>query len=180
MSIHYKEKTFAGASPAIPRNRKYETPKAKSQPRDICTQVRDTLHSQESKEIWKDHGTPTVWCFQNREAFEITTPKKGLCQIVIRPWVRDEIGKCGLINRLSGTWHIRNANDVRLIKPFIRMAKNQSEGNWLRDVQLIKDRLTGSEMKRLQQIFVHGIYANEDRICSSTSGNRTNGGRHDK
>jgi len=169
MSILNRNQQFANATPIIPRNRKYEKLRAPKKPRDITTQVRDWFHSRGLTEAWINPGAWTKWSFNGLPMLELSTTKEKTCKVRINARVRLAIGKSELINRMSHTMQIANAYDLHMVKPFIRLALEQSESEWLRDVNLIRERMTDHRMAVLQSIFAEGIRPNESVNCSNQS-----------
>mgnify|MGYP003671795329 CR=1 FL=1 len=157
MSIFNPNSQFSSAPPVIRRCKKYESKKLPTMRRDIATQVRDWLHSQDMTEEWYGFTEPTVWRIDGRPAVDLSITEEGVCHISIRRWVRQEIGKSGFINRMSRVWVLRSGADLHLIKPLIRLALNPSNAEWLRDTELMKQRLIGPSSLAVFGIFHHGL-----------------------
>nr|WP_281720955.1 hypothetical protein [Nitrosomonas nitrosa] len=164
MTVFQPFEHFARSTPTVPRNRAYETQRVSHGRRDITTQVRDWLHSKGFAESWRRYQASTVWNFNGRPALTLSITPDGYCQIVLQEWVRLEIGTCGLINSLSATWQIRSSRELKLVKPFLRLAMGLSESDWLRDVAYITERLSDHRLEKLESIFVDGITLNEERL----------------
>lgn len=164
MTIHYRPATLAGSTLLIPRNQRYETKKKPSPPRDVTTQVRDWFHAAGMNETWIEPGSLSDWSLNQRLVLTITRRDPKNCQIVLRPWVVREIGATGLINRLSHTVIVKRGSDLRLIKPFIRLALNQSERRHREDSKLIKHWLASDDLKQLRRIFRNGLYPCEEAV----------------
>ena len=164
MAIFNHNRQFVAATPIIPRNRDYEKSQASTKGRDITTQVRDWLHSKNLTETWIKPGAMTVWNFNGRPALKLATTQEGFCQVIIEEWVLFEIGSSGLMESLSSALLVKSSRDLKLVKPFLRLALNQPEWEWLRDWDLITERMTDHRMEKLESIFIDGIVMDEEAV----------------
>lgn len=164
MAIFNRSRQFDTATPIIPRHRDFEKPRASNRRRDITTQVRHWLHSKDLIESWVKPGAKTVWHYNGRPMLTLTPTQDGFCQITLEEWVVIEIGSCGLMDSLSSNLVVKSSRDLKLVKPFLRLALDQPEWAWLRDVDLIMDRMADHRMTKLEAIFVDGIVLNEEAV----------------
>lgn len=166
MSIFPSPAQFAGLPFLIPRVRRYETIKQPSPRRDTVTQIRDWFHSAKMKETHVDRGTSTLWLVNGRPAFELSIEDKKTCLIQIRPWAVKEIKRRGLINRMSHTLRVKNGGELKLIKPFIRLATNQHPTRHVKDCRQIRRQLEDKQKaKQVFRIFTYGLWIDRDAVC---------------
>lgn len=162
MAIFNFNKQFDAATPIIPRNREYEKPRASNKRRDITTQVRDWLYSKGLTETWIKPGGSTIWYCIGRPILQMSVTPEGYCQIVLKEWAIFEIGASSLVDSLSSIMVVKCSRDLKLVKPFLRLALDQPEWAWLRDVDRIRERLTDERMIKLEEIFIDGIDLHEE------------------
>lgn len=140
---------------------------SRAKPRSICVQIKDWLKSIGMNiEFVNEHGV-TVWEIGGEQALSMSLEENGICLIVIRRWLWREIVAGGMPKHLTHCWQIRNREDLRLVKPLIRLALNSTEAQRLRDMQLIRWRLTGSELPALTKLCLDGIFPYQSTLASN-------------